>query len=764
MEREAVSPHRSAASARRARLGAAALVLTLAAGSPAAAIQLQSIATGLSAPVAVANAGDGSGRLFIVEQPGVIRIYDGTQVLPTPFLDITGLVSGGGERGLLGLAFHPGYPTTPFFYVNYTCAPGTPSCAAEGDTVIARFQVSADPNVADPSSEVVVLTVGQPEDNHNGGQLNFGPNDGYLYIALGDGGGAGDDHGPIGNGQNTAVLLGKILRIDVDNVQPPLNYGIPPTNPFVNMPPAREEIWAYGLRNPWRFSFDRATGDLFLGDVGQACYEEVDFQPAASGGGENYGWRVMEATHCFDFSNFGNCAFTGCSSAGLTLPILEYEGALGNCSEIAGYRYRGAAIPSLVGTFVDADFCGGQIRGAVESGGTWTSSVILPANFAISTFGEDEAGELYVADYTAGAIHRIVDFAPADVSLVKTDSVDPVVAGDTVSYTLTVTNNSAGPSVGVTVTDLLPPELTYLGSSPAGICASAVGIVTCDLGTVAAGASVSFQITTAVRLSASGTIVNNATVFTGNPDPDPGNNDATADTTVLAGDTGLVELTHGAAQVYDLAALSPTTADQDFYVIGQRPKASYEIVVDAASGDLGPGLQLQRVDGDAVTVLQSAAPVSAALDMSQSLRWVNTATAEVDGQFVRVRSGGCSTDCGPDDVYRIRAFETTYSIPRFNNAGTQVTVLLLQNPGGYAIAGEVDFWSVTGTLLGSQSFSLGPRATLVLNTASVPGAAGAGGTLTVASDGRYGDLTGKTVALEPSTGFSFDSPMAPRPR
>ena len=403
-----MNPVPSPVSARRVLLRLAAVALTLAAASPAAAIQLQSIATGIDSPVVLANAGDGSGRLFMVEQPGVIRIHDGTQVLPTPFLDITALVSGGGERGLLGLAFHPDYPATPYFYVHYTCAPGTPACATEGDVVVARFQVSADPNVADPSSEVVILTVAKPEDNHNGGQLNFGPNDNYLYIALGDGGGAGDDHGPIGNGQNLSVLLGKVLRIDVDNVQPPLNYGIPASNPFVNMPPAREEIWAYGLRNPWRFSFDRTTGDLFLGDVGQACYEEVDLQPAASGGGENYGWRVMEGAHCFDFSNFGNCAFVGCNTAGLALPILEYSGP-NDCSVISGYRYRGTAIPSLVGTFVHGDFCAGEIRGGVESGGTWTSTVLLSPGlgFAISTFGEDEAGELYATDISHGTLLRV---------------------------------------------------------------------------------------------------------------------------------------------------------------------------------------------------------------------------------------------------------------------------------------------------------------------------------------------------------------------
>jgi uncharacterized repeat protein (TIGR01451 family) len=736
-----------------------------AAAAPAAAIQLQPVAIDLNDPVVISNAGDGSGRLFIVEQPGVIRIYDGNQVLPTPFLDITGLITNGGERGLLGLVFHAGYPASPYFYVNYTCAAGSPSCATEGDTVIARYQVSADPNVADPASELVILAVAQPEDNHNGGQLQFGPNDGYLYIALGDGGGAGDDHGTIGNGQDLTVLLGKMLRIDVDNVQPPLNYGIPPDNPFVNSPPARPEIWAYGLRNPWRFSFDRATGDMFIGDVGQACFEELDYQPAASAGGENYGWRIMEATHCFDFSDFGNCAFVGCNTAGLTLPILEYEGAAGNCSEIAGYRYRGSAIPSLAGTFLDADFCGGSIRGAVESGGTWTSTVLLSAGFPISTFGEDEAGELYVADY-GGTVHRIVDSGPSDLSLSQTDSADPVIAGEPLSYALTATN--AGPAVatGVTLTDTLPAGTAYLFNQPFGACDALAGVVTCDLGAIAVGDSASALITVGVALSTSGTLTNAATVVSANADPDPVNNDSSEDTGVVAGDSGLVELTHGSAQVHDLAALSPTTADQDFYLIGQRAFSSYEVVVDAASGDIGTPVQLERIAPDTVTVLQTGEAVTSDLDMVQSLRWANTTSFEFHDELVRIRSapGACSTDCGPDDTYRVRAFETTYAIARFNNAGSQVTVLVLQNPATYPISGEIYFWNSGGVLVEIQSFALAPRETLVLNTATLPGANGQGGTITVANDGRYGDLTGKTVALEIATGFSFDTPMLPRPR
>jgi glucose/arabinose dehydrogenase len=266
-------------------------------------IDLQPVAVGLANPVAITNAGDGSGRLFITLQAGRIVIYDGTRVLPTPFLDITPLVSSGGERGLLSVAFHPNYRTNGVFFVDYT--------NTDGNTVIARYSVSQDANIADPNSAAILLTITQPFANHNGGQLQFGP-DGYLYIGMGDGGSGGD---PSNNAQNLGTLLGKILRIDVDGASP---YAIPADNPFVGVPSTLPEIWAYGLRNPWRFSFDRLTGDLFIADVGQDSWEEVDFQPAGSQGGENYGWRLMEGNHCYNPP-------TNCDPGGLTPPILEYE-------------------------------------------------------------------------------------------------------------------------------------------------------------------------------------------------------------------------------------------------------------------------------------------------------------------------------------------------------------------------------------------------------------------------------------------------------
>src|SRR5690349_11300457 len=261
---------------------------------------LQPFVTGLINPVSITHAGDN--RLFITEQAGRIMIYDGTRLLPEPFLDIRNLVSSGNERGLLSLAFHPRYAQNGFFYVNYT--------NVSGNTVVARYSVSpADPNRANPSSAVLILGVNQPFANHNGGQMQFGP-DGYLYIGLGDGGGGGD---PGNRAQNLNDLLGKILRIDVDSGSP---YAIPASNPFVGSTNVRGEIWSYGLRNPWRFSFDRETGDLWIADVGQGTWEEIDFQPATSIGGENYGWRRMEGSHCFNPS-------TNCNNGivSLTLPV-----------------------------------------------------------------------------------------------------------------------------------------------------------------------------------------------------------------------------------------------------------------------------------------------------------------------------------------------------------------------------------------------------------------------------------------------------------
>ncbi len=346
-------------------------------------LELEEVASGLARPVALTHAGDGSGRRFVVLQEGRIVIHDEDGTGATPFLDISDRVSCCGERGLLGLAFHPRYRDNGFFFVNYT-DPG-------GDTRVSRFSVGNDPDRADPGSETEVLAFGQPFGNHNGGDLAFGP-DGFLYIASGDGGSGGD---PQNNGQALDTRLGKILRVDVDG----LPFAIPPANPFAGQGGALEEIWAYGLRNPWRMSFDRQTGDLFIGDVGQGAREEVNFQPAASDGGENYGWRRMEGTACFNPSS-------GCNDGSLTLPVLEYGHDQG-CSVTAGYRYRGEASSALEGVYFFGDFCSGRIWGATPAAdGSWSMVELLDTDLAVSSFGEDEAGEIYVLDHF-GSVHRL---------------------------------------------------------------------------------------------------------------------------------------------------------------------------------------------------------------------------------------------------------------------------------------------------------------------------------------------------------------------
>ena len=358
---------------------------------------LETVVSGLDQPLFVGHAGDDSGRMFIVERGGRIRILRGSALESTPFLDIDSKVgSSDSEQGLLGLAFHPTYSSNGLFYVDYT--------NNSGDTVVSRFQVSADPGQADPESETVLLTIDQPAPNHNGGMLAFGP-DGYLYIGTGDGGGAGD---PSNNAQNITTLLGKILRIDVDSGSP---YAIPAGNPYADNPDSsiKKEIWAFGLRNPWRFSFDRGTGDLYIGDVGQGSREEIDYQPASSTGGENYGWRVMEGSQCYNAPT--------CDSSGKTMPVAEYgHGGSGGCSVTGGYVYRGRRSPVLRGTYLYGDYCTGRIWGLVNDPlGDWTSTLLIDASFNISSFGEDQDGEVYLTDFSGGRLmHIVVPQVPVD--------------------------------------------------------------------------------------------------------------------------------------------------------------------------------------------------------------------------------------------------------------------------------------------------------------------------------------------------------------
>ena len=425
------------------------------------ALDLVEQATGLTLPVALAHAGDGSGRLFIVQQSGEILIWDGAQVLATPFLDLSGVVTCCGERGLLGLAFHPDYATNGELFVDYTRTVG-----AQLQSVVARYTVSAgDPDVADAGSAEILLTFDQPAANHNGGQLAFGP-DGFLYVSTGDGGGGGD---PNENGQDVGVLLGKILRLDVDSTPDAgLAYAVPPANPFVGVAGARGEIWAYGLRNPWRFSFDRQLGDLWIADVGQNLWEEVDLQPASSAGGENYGWDCREGAHPYDDPN--GDSNTTCPAAGFTEPVLEYAHSGGRCSLTGGFRYRGNAEPRLRGVYLFADFCTGEIFGTVPScGGGWQSRLLLDAPFNVTAFGEDEAGEVYLTQFLGGnpapstsKVHLLA-LAPGSGGpdlVPSADSFDfgTVEVGDTVSALLTLTHANGGPeSLGVVTTLLSDP-------------------------------------------------------------------------------------------------------------------------------------------------------------------------------------------------------------------------------------------------------------------------------------------------------------------
>ena len=363
----------------------ATVVVPTTAGTPAAlpALRLDEVASGLDEPLYVtAPPGDPS-RLFVVEQTGRIRVVTGAVLRGAPFLDLSSAVSCCGERGLLGLAFHPDYAVNGRFFVNYT--------DVDGDTVVAEFMRGADPEVADPAPRRVLFTVEQPFANHNGGMLAFGP-DGLLYVGLGDGGGEGD---PFGNAQRLDTKLGKILRIDVDTH---------PTPPSGNVGGGDPDVWDFGLRNPWRFSFDRATGDLYIGDVGQDSFEEIDVEPRGQGG-RNYGWNVTEGLHCFRAAS--------CDTAGITLPVTEYDHGSGDCSVTGGYVYRGAAIPELSGRYLYGDFCSNRVRSFVWDGAAATDARELTADLetdvlgAITSFGEDAAGEVLIVD-RRGAIFRIV--------------------------------------------------------------------------------------------------------------------------------------------------------------------------------------------------------------------------------------------------------------------------------------------------------------------------------------------------------------------
>jgi len=342
------------------------------------------VTSGVASPVYLTAPTGDTARLFVVEQSGQIRVVQHGQLLPAAFLDIHTRLVSGGEQGLLSVAFHPNYATNGYFYVNYT--------DLNGDTRVERYTVSAaDSNLADTATHKLIIFIPQPYTNHNGGLVMFGP-DGMLYIGMGDGGSGGD---PQNRAQSPDSLLGKLLRIDVDGADP---YAIPAGNPFATSGGAKE-IWALGLRNPWRFAFDRSAGLLYIGDVGQGAWEEVDVQPASQGG-LNYGWRIMEGAHCYNPAN--------CSSAGLVLPAVEYDHSNGQCAIIGGFVYRGTRFPALAGQYFYADLCAGWVRSFSYAGGAVTGQTSW--NLDVSpgsplSFGEDARGELYLL--TGGGVYRV---------------------------------------------------------------------------------------------------------------------------------------------------------------------------------------------------------------------------------------------------------------------------------------------------------------------------------------------------------------------
>lgn len=399
-------------------------------------VRLAEVATGFARPVDIQQPDDGSGRLFVLEQAGYVRVIRGG--VPQLVLDITDRVTrinaGGDERGLLGLAFPRDFKAKQYFYLNYT--------NRSGATTISRFRMTAaDADTADPASEQILLTIAQPFSNHNGGQMQFGP-DGFLYIGMGDGGSAND---PQRNAQNPQSLLGKMLRIDVESNL--AAYSVPSSNPFRNNLLYRPEIWATGLRNPWRFSFDSATRNMWIADVGQGRAEEINLQLAASTGGENYGWNVMEGL---------NCVSPGCTPLGVR-PVIEYTRQNGDISITGGYVYRGSISPTLRGLYIYGDYASGRIWTLGQENGQWVSQLLIrPANFLISTFGQDRAGEVYVANYRTGTIYRIELTGPPRLTSSSVVNGASYVAGLTPGSAATAFVSGAKYNAGVTAAESLP--------------------------------------------------------------------------------------------------------------------------------------------------------------------------------------------------------------------------------------------------------------------------------------------------------------------
>lgn len=591
-------------------------------------LSLQSFATGLSQPVSLANAGDS--RLFAVEQDGYIRIIqsNGT-VVSTAFLNITDRVnSAGSEQGLLGLTFHPNYATNGYFYVNYT--------SNDSRTRISRFQVTGNPNVADPNSEEILLTVTQPYSNHNAGDIHFGP-DGYLYIPLGDGGSGGD---PQNNAQTMTTLLGKITRIDVNNGPGAAadckgagtgNYTIPNDNPFITGAGGNcDEIWALGLRNPWRSSFDAWTGDLWIGDVGQNAWEEVDFQPVYSDGGENYGWRCYEGNHTYNTS--------GCGPIGnYVFPVFEYDHNSGRCSISGGYVYRGSQYPAMFGHYLVTDYCTGHFWDVAPDGqGGWTTTQHnnLTA-FGRSAFGENSSEQLFVVNRSQGTVERVADATTTSPALFVTlDGPATYETGDPVVYTLTITNTGNAAATNLTVRNWLPTGATYVsGGTYSG------GVVSWNIANLAAGNSTNVQYT----------VTGNQTLFN--------NRFGVTSTQVNANGSGAVE-TVFLAPVLGISKSGPASAAPGDLI-------TYTLTINNSGNAIANNLIISD------TVPTGASYISGGNYSNGVVTW-NAATLAAQGQL-QVQFVVTATQTIINDTYSVTADETSAS-------GTNAVITTILNP------------------------------------------------------------------------------------
>jgi uncharacterized repeat protein (TIGR01451 family) len=479
-------------------------------------------------PSHLTSARDGSGRLFVVEQAGRVRIAKNGVLLATPFLDIrtrVGNTSAG--TGLVSIAFPPDYVSKGHFYVNYT--------TASRNLIVARYTVTSNPDIADANSEQIVLTDG-PYPGHYGGELAFGPLDGYLYLGIG----TGTATMPDSLGQDVTSLHGKLIRIDVETGNP-VTYTIPQSNPFRTTPNARPEIWGLGLRNPFRSSFDPETGDFYIADVGQSSREELDFEPADGPGAINYGWNIMEGSECFNAIS--------CNTDGLTFPVAEYDHTEG-CSITGGTVYRSNRFPSFQGIYFFGDWCSGRIWGLQRVNGSWQNAILTDSTLSITAFAEDETGNLWIADYRGGAIYPVKEGLPIPVNLsvTQTDSPDPCPGGNRLTYTIRVTNKSAALATGVVLTDTMPAGASFISATiNQGTQTRSGNMITWSIPSLASG--VTATLTLVVQPTQTGTVTNTAMAQANEPDSDPADNSSSESTRITPGTDLKVTVSDGKTTV-----------------------------------------------------------------------------------------------------------------------------------------------------------------------------------------------------------------------